>query len=80
MYRDYSQLGWASLFYCGTPIIILVAEWPPFGQELLTRFTICFLCTRILTYRNLSYFPFWGFYGDSGSNCSSSWCLLTCYF
>ena len=22
---------------------VRVAEWPPFGNELLTRFTICFL-------------------------------------
>ena len=23
---------------------VLVVEWPPFGKELLTRFTICSLC------------------------------------
>ena len=23
-------------------LVDLVAEWPPFGKELLTRFTICF--------------------------------------
>ena len=35
---------------------IQVAEWPPFGKELLTRLTICSLC--ILTICNSSYFPF----------------------
>ena len=34
-----------------------VAEWPSFGKELLTRFTMCSLC--ILTICNLIYFPFW---------------------
>ena len=36
---------------------IRVAEWPPFGKELLSRFAICSLC--ILTICNFSYFPFW---------------------
>ena len=36
---------------------VLVAEWPPFGKEMLTRLTICSLC--ILTICNFSYFPFW---------------------
>ena len=31
-----------------------VAEWPPFGKELLTRLTICSL--SILTICNFSYF------------------------
>ena len=36
---------------------VSVAEWPPFGKELLTRLAICYLC--ILTICNISYFPFW---------------------
>ena len=36
---------------------IMVAEWPPFGKELLTRLSISSLC--ILTTCNISYFPFW---------------------
>ena len=35
---------------------VYVAEWPPFGKELLTRLTICSLC--IMSICNLSYFPF----------------------
>ena len=27
---------------------VWVAEWPPFGNELLTRFTICSLCILTL--------------------------------
>ena len=34
-----------------------VAEWPPFGKELLTRLTVCSLC--ILNICNFSYFQFW---------------------
>ena len=34
-----------------------VAEWPPFGKELLARLTICSLCFMIIC--NFSYFPFW---------------------
>ena len=34
-----------------------LAEWPPFGKELLTRLTICSLC--ILTICNISHFLFW---------------------
>ena len=37
---------------------ILVAEWPPFGKELLTPSTVCSPC--ILTVCNFSCFPFWG--------------------
>ena len=33
------------------------AVWPPFGNELLTRLTICSLC--ILTICNFGYFSFW---------------------
>ena len=40
---------------------VKVAEWPPFGKELLNRLTICSLC--ILTICILSYFPFW-FWGE----------------
>ena len=36
---------------------VWVAEWSPFGNELLARLTICSLC--ILTFCNLSYFLFW---------------------
>ena len=35
---------------------VWVAEWPPFGKELLTRLSICCLC--ILTICIFSYFPF----------------------
>ena len=34
---------------------VWVAEWPPFGNEPLTRLTICSLF--ILTICNFSYFP-----------------------
>ena len=34
-----------------------VAEWPPFGKELLTRLTVCSLC--ILTFCDFSDFRFW---------------------
>ena len=33
-----------------------VAEWPPFGKELQTRFTICSLCVMIIF--NFRYFSF----------------------
>ena len=36
---------------------VLVAEWPPFGKELLIRLTTCSLF--ILTICSFSYFPFW---------------------
>ena len=36
---------------------VWVAEWPPFGKELLTRLTICSL--YILPICDFSYFPFW---------------------
>ena len=35
---------------------VWVAEWPPFGKELLTRLSICCLC--ILTICIFSFFPF----------------------
>ena len=34
---------------------VWVAEWSPFGKELLTRLTICSL--RSFTIHNFSYFP-----------------------
>ena len=36
---------------------VWVAEWPPFGKELIPRLTICSLC--ILTICNFCYFLFW---------------------
>ena len=36
---------------------VSVAEWSPFGKQLLIRLTICSLC--ILTICYISYFPFW---------------------
>ena len=36
---------------------VYVAEWPPFGKELLYRLTICSLCS--LTIYNFNYFPLW---------------------
>ena len=47
---------------------VWVAEWPPFGKELLTRLTICFLC--ILTICNSR---------GLGSDCFSSRSLHTFY-
>ena len=29
---------------------VKVAEWPPFGQELLTRLTICSLCILSISF------------------------------
>ena len=43
-----------------------VAECPSFGEELLTRLTICSLC--ILTICNFSYLPFWFLGLDLGSD------------
>ena len=51
------------------------AEWSPFGKELPTRLTICFLC--ILSICNFSYLVLGQ---DLGSDCFSSWSLHTCYF
>ena len=46
-----------------------------FGKScLLTRLTICSLC--ILTIGNFSYFPFWFWGQNFGSDCSCSWSLL----
>ena len=58
-----------------------VAEWPPFGKELLTRLTICSL--RSWTICNFSYFPFWFGGGggvDLGSDCSvPGHCILVTF-
>ena len=32
-------------------------EWPPFGEELLSRLSVFALCIMYIC--NLSYFPFW---------------------
>ena len=40
----------------------MVAEWPPFGRELLIWFTACFLC--IMTYCN-SFISQFGFDGGT---------------
>ena len=39
--------------------LVWVAEWPPFGKELLPRLTICFLCILTTSICNFSHFPFW---------------------
>ena len=58
--------------------LIWVAEWPPLRKELLTRLTLCSLCSLTICY--FGYFSF-GFLGqDFGSDCPSSWSLLTNYF
>ena len=56
-------LFWCQSFGAISPYVcyiifssVSVAERPPFGKKLLTRFTICSLC--ILTICNISYFPF----------------------
>ena len=57
---------------------VKVADWPPFGKELLLRLTICSLCT--LPICNFSHFHFWLCVQDLGSDSSSFWSLRTCYF
>ena len=57
---------------------VWVAEWPPFGKELLTRLAICSLC--ILTICNFSYSPFWDIGLDLASDCFSTWSLHSFYF
>ena len=49
---------------------VSVAEWPPFGKELLTRLAICSLC--VLTSCGISCFPFWFLGLELGSDCFSS--------
>ena len=57
---------------------VWIAEWPSFGKELLSRFTICSLC--ILTIYKFPFISLLGFrWLDSGFDCVSSWSLLTCY-
>ena len=51
---------------------------PPFGRELLIRFTVFSLC--ILIYCNFNYFPLWFLGRDIGSDCISFWSLLIYYF
>ena len=57
---------------------VLVAEWPPFGKQLLTQLTIFSLC--ILTLCSFSYFPFWSLGSDLVSDCFSSRSLHTFLF
>ena len=52
---------------------VKVAEWPSFWKELLTRLTICSLCTLVIC--NSSCFPFWFWGLDLGSGCFVSWSL-----
>ena len=54
---------------------VWVAEWPPFGKELLTRLTICSLCFVTSCY--FSYLSFFVLGRDLGSDCSSPWSLHT---
>ena len=37
---------------------VWVAPWPPFGKELLTRLTICFLCISSFETLVISHFGF----------------------
>ena len=37
---------------------VWVAEWPSFGNELLTRLTMCYI-KMYFDYMYFSYFPFW---------------------
>ena len=57
---------------------VWVAEWPPFGKELLTRLSICCLC--ILTICIFSYFPFRCKGLHLGSDCFRSWSVHTLTF
>ena len=52
-----------------------VAEWPPYGKELLTRLTVFSVCN--LSICNFSYFSFWFRERDFGFNCTDSCSLLT---
>ena len=53
--------------------MVLVAEWPSFGKELLTRLTVFSRCGIFILI--LGFFNF-GF----DSNCTSLWQLFTFYF
>ena len=55
---------------------VYVAEWPPFERKLLITLTVCCL----LLYCNFSYFLLWFEGRDFGSDCISSWSLLTFFF
>ena len=55
-----------------------VAEMPPFGKELLTCLTVCYLCIMFIC--NFGYFLFWFQGKEFGSDCISSLSLLTFYF
>ena len=57
---------------------VRVAEWPPFGNKLLIRVTICFLCIMIIC--NFSCFPYWLLGQDLESDCFSSCLCLRFYF
>ena len=50
-----------------------MAEWPPFGKNLLTRLTVCSLC--IMSICNFGCFQFWFRGQDFGSNCMRAWLL-----
>ena len=44
----------------------LVAEWPPFGKELLIQLLVSSLCIKFI------YYPFWYPTRDFDSDCTSS--------
>ena len=52
---------------------VSVAEWPPFGKELPTRLTICYLVFCLFVILVICRFGFEG--GILGFDCSSSWSL-----
>ena len=54
---------------------VKVAEWPPFGKELLIRLTVSSLCNMSIC--NFGCFPFWIQGQDFGPDYSSSGSLLT---
>ena len=54
---------------------VKIADWPPFGKELITRLSI--RSDRKLSICNFSYSPFWFRRRDFVSACS--WSLLTLY-
>ena len=57
---------------------VWIAEWPPFGKELLTRLAVCSLC--ILTICSFSYFGFEGWVWALISSVSGLWMLLSVGF
>ena len=57
-----------------------VAEWSPFGKELLTKLIISSLFNiYMFICKNFTYFPFWFEVKNLGSDCTSSWPLLSFY-